>query len=138
VDANIVIAALLRDAGTRRLLVLGGHEIHAPEYLLGEVEAHVEDLSERAGLTRAALEEALRIIRGHLTEHSAAEYGAELKRAGRLLKDRDMTDAPYVALALALRADGIWSQDRGLVSQESFRVYRTADLMRVGEGRKQD
>ena len=134
-DANIVIAALMRDAETRRLLVLGGHEIHAPEYLVSEVEAHVEELSERAGLSRSALEEALRILRGHMTEHSATGYEAELTKARSLLNDRDMKDAPYVALALALGADGIWSQDRGLVSQGSFRVYRTVDLLRVPEGR---
>ena len=51
--------------------------------------------------------------------------------AESLLEGRDVKDAPYVALALALRADGIWSEDRGLVSQERFRVYRTAELIRM-------
>ncbi len=70
-----------------------------------------------------------------MIEHSATDYEAELTKAGSLLNDREMEDAPYVALALALGADGIWSQDRGLVSQESFHVYRTVDLLRVAEGR---
>jgi len=34
VDANVLIAALMRDSTTRRLLILGGHELHVPEYVL--------------------------------------------------------------------------------------------------------
>ncbi|TLZ74668.1 MAG: PIN domain-containing protein [Methanobacteriota archaeon] len=132
VDANILIAALLRDSTTRRLLVAGGHDLHAPEYLFDEIETHRDELSKRSGQTTEALEEARSILRAHVTEHEESVYGNELEKANSLLAGRDAKDVPYVALALALTADGIWSEDRGLVSLGGLAVYRTSDLVRVG------
>ena len=57
-----MIAALMRDSGTRRHLLLGGHELHAPEYLFEEIEDHVGELSARAGLSAEAMGDALRIL----------------------------------------------------------------------------
>lgn len=130
-DANILIAALLRDSTSRRLVVVGGHDLHVPEYLFDEIETHRDELSKRSGQTTAALEEALRILRAHVTEHEEADYVNELGTAGRLLAGRDPKDIPYVALALALPADGIWTEDRELASLERLNVYRTSDLVRL-------
>jgi len=131
VDANILIAALLRDSTTRRLVVVGGHELHAPQYLFDEIEGHRDELSKRSSRPPDALGEVLRIIRAHVVEHEATEYDDHLEKARGLLERRDPKDAPYVALALALRADGIWTEDRGLVSLEGVTVYRTSDLIRL-------
>ena len=128
VDANVLISALMRDSTTRRLLVLGGHELHVPEYVFEEIEVHREELCSRADLTLDAFREVLGILRSHLAEHKVSDYGQQLDPALQLLKDRDVKDAPYVALALSLRADGLWTQDRGLDSMEGVRVVRTADL----------
>jgi len=86
-----------------------------PEYLFDEIETHRDELARRSGQTTDALEEALRILRGHVTEHEEAAYVDKLGKAGSLLGGRDPKDTPYVALALALPADGIWTQDRELV-----------------------
>src|SRR5436309_11838595 len=121
---------MMRDSTTRRLLVLGGHELHVPEYVFEEIEGHWEDLSSRSGLAPDALREVLRVLRGHVTEHDVSEYEGRLDEALGLLGGRDVEDAPYVALALALSAEGLWSEDRGLVSAGSIQVFRTADLVR--------
>jgi len=105
--------------------------LHVPEYLFDEIEIHRDELAKRSGQTTEVLEEALRILRAHVTEHEEADYVNELKRAGSLLRGRDPKDVPYVALALALEADGIWTEDRGLVSVGSITVYRTSELVRL-------
>ncbi len=132
-DANVVIAALLRDAGTRRLLLLGGHEVHVPDYLFDEIEAHRGELAARLRRPTDIVNEVLDLLRGHLIEHRAAEYKPEMALAEGMLRGRDPKDVPYVALALALHAEGIWSEDRGLVSQPPFRVFRTTELVRMAE-----
>src|SRR5436309_14802715 len=101
VDANILIAALLRDSMTRRLVVLGGHDLHVPEYLFDEIETHRDELAKRRGQTTDALEEVLRILRGHDTEHEEAAYVDERGKASGILEGRDPKATPHVALALA-------------------------------------
>ncbi len=132
VDANVLIAALMRDSTTRRLLVLGGHELHVPEYLLEEIAEHWEDLLPRSGLSADALKQVLSVLRAHVVEHTVADYNDEMATAFGLLGDRDLEDAPYVALALSLRADGIWTEDRELASVKGVRALRTADLVKSG------
>lgn len=105
--------------------------MHVPEYLFDEIEGHRDELSKRSGQTADALEEALRILRGHVTEHEEADYVDELGKADGLLGGRDPKDIPYVALALALSADGVWTEDRELGSLGTPTVYRTSDLVRL-------
>lgn len=126
-DANVLIAALMRDSTTRRLLVLGGHEIHVPDFVFEEIEGHWDELSSRTGLTPDAFREVLGIMRAHLAGHHVDEYTHHLEAAIRVLANRDVKDVPYVALAL--RTDGLWTQDRGLVSMEGVPVVRTVDLV---------
>lgn len=130
IDANVVIAALVRDSAVRRLLLLGGHELHVPAYLLEEVESHWAELQPRSGLSPEALREVLRILREHFHEHAPAEYEARFEEARSLLAGRDPDDVPYVALALALGADGVWSEDRDLTTREGVRVYRTVEVLK--------
>ena len=129
IDANIVIAGLMRDSTVRRLLLLGGHSLHAPAYLLDEVESHWEDLQRRSGLSSEAFREVLGILRRHFHEHEHSEYEAWFEEARAMLADDDPDDVPYFALALALGADGVWSEDRGLSTRAGVRVYRTAEIL---------
>ena len=46
-DANVLIAALMHDSTTRRLLVLGGLELHVPEYVFEEIADHWGDVDGR-------------------------------------------------------------------------------------------
>src|SRR3990170_5480099 len=106
----------MRDSTTRRLILMGSHELHAPRYLMEEVEAHWRELSERAGLPEGALRGSLRTLRTYVVEHGPEDYAGKLDKARELLRAVDPLDVPYVALALAIGADGLWSQDRGLGS----------------------
>ena len=110
--------------------MLDGLELRAPRYLLEEVEAHWEELTTRSGLPPVALGAALRTFRGYLIEHGPEEYEQQLEKAEAMLQDADVQDAPYVALALAIGADGVWSEDRALTRVGGLSVVRTADLVR--------
>jgi len=101
-----------------------------PAYLLEEVESHWAELQPRSGLSPEALREVLRILREHFHEHAPAEYEARFEEARSLLAGRDPDDVPYVALALALGADGVWSEDRDLTTREGVRVYRTVEVLK--------
>src|SRR3989304_5892402 len=80
---------------------------------LEEVEPHWAELQPRSGLSPEALREVLRILREHFHEHAPAEYEARFEEARSLLAGRDPDDVPYVALAFALGAHGVGSEDRG-------------------------
>jgi len=50
VDANVIISGLIRDSGTRRLLVEIEPALFTPAYVREEVDKHVETVMKKSGL----------------------------------------------------------------------------------------
>ena len=52
-----------------------------------------------------------------------------LEEAERTMAHIDPDDAPFLAAALAIHCDGIWTEDLHFLEQSVIRVWRTKDLM---------
>ena len=46
----------------------------------------------------------------------------------------DPKDTPFIALALAVENDGVWSEDRRFEQQSRVKVWKTKELLRRLEG----
>ena len=42
----------------------------------------------------------------------------------------DINDTPFIALSLAIKADGIWTEDKAIFKQSVIKVYSTKDLIK--------
>lgn len=113
-DANVLMAALKRDGRVRGLLIGAPPHVafYAPEFLFLEVEEHLDELAEAAGVPRLALGAVLRVLRPRITVIPPEATEHVIQRA-RLLaaKAQAPDDEEYVALALAMDAP-IWSFDK--------------------------
>jgi predicted nucleic acid-binding protein len=49
-------------------------------------------------------------------------------QAENLIGKKDPKDVPFIAVAYALKVDGIWSNDRDFNSQSLFKIWKTAEL----------
>ena len=61
VDTNVLISALVARSKTFEIIILGDLELFAPEYALGEVERHKEELGARMGVSQEEFNVALNI-----------------------------------------------------------------------------
>lgn len=52
-----------------------------------------------------------------------------LKEAERIIGDIDPSDIPFVALALAVENDGIWSNDKHFKAIKHIKVWKTSELL---------
>lgn len=43
----------------------------------------------------------------------------------------DEKDTIFIALALALKADGIWSEDNHFEKQKEIRLYKNQDILNI-------
>ena len=129
VDANIVIAALLRDSTARRIVMDDRLRLWAPSDILEETEKHLDEISRRGGRpaqeTRRLLESILDYV--VLVEREALE--PHFEEAELLLAARDPSDAPYVAVALSQGLGGVWSDDPDFRAQDRVKVYTTPELV---------
>ena len=57
------------------------------------------------------------------------DYKNEIKEAYDIMKDTDPDDTPFLALAMNLRCDGIWSNDSDFENQNRVNIWKTENMV---------
>jgi len=130
IDANIVLAGLLRDSTNRMLILHPRLYLHAPDYLVTETERRLVTPSrfrKRLQLSKNELSVVLSLLFANIHSVPYSHYKKNMKRANTLAKHTE--DAHYLALALHLDMP-IWSHDRGMAQQEVIEVITTKDVIK--------
>lgn len=128
-DANIVVAAFLRDSVVRRILALSLVEFLAPEFLLEELSPHLPELGRRAGLSESRAQELLQVIRECIGTVPEDSVRSTWSLAATVMAAIDPRDTAYVAAALAIPYDGLWSDDLQLKRQTVVPCWTTKELL---------
>ena len=130
VDANILLAAFLKDATTRELLLEDTLELFAPEHLLSEIRRLLKNprIRRRLRLSDEDLYELTSGILSRIDFIPENVFLTSIKQALSLVAHDE--DSPYVALALALDIP-VWSNDYELknLSSSKIKVLTTAELI---------
>ena len=100
VDANIILSGLIADSMTRRLLVELEDGLLTPAYVYDEVGAYTEMVSEKAGLSPAAVEELMELLFERIDLVPRPVVLESLQEAARIMRNTDPDDAVYLASAL--------------------------------------
>jgi predicted nucleic acid-binding protein len=126
VDANVVMAALVKPSITREVLLYPYIDYYSPSYLLEEIKDHEGEIAAKAG---KGYKEALKTIMKKLIIVRYDSYKERMAEAKKIIGNIDKDDVQYIALSLALDADGIWSYDGGIKKQNVVEVFSTGALI---------
>ena len=66
----------------------------------------------------------------HIRIVPKSEYGKEVDEAMKIMEN-DVRDAPYVACYLALKCDGIWTNDADYDNKAGIRIVSTGYLLKL-------
>ena len=130
-DANVLVAAFLKSATTRELLLDERLICYAPEYSVAETEKVLEAprLRQRLGrLSTVQVKTILAQLMGAVRIVPDVEYRSYLIRAQQFAPHDE--DAPYLALAMRLRIP-LWSNDVALKTQPVVTIYTTHELLEL-------
>jgi predicted nucleic acid-binding protein len=127
-DTNVLIAALIKDSLTRGIFFLPDFEFLLPEYALEEVARHRAKIARHSRLSYREIDLLLSLLLESVTVVPAKTILAHLKPAEALIGDIDKDDVPFVALALAVENDGIWSNDRAFEILPGITLWKTSDI----------
>jgi len=58
------------------------------------------------------------------------EIQTYLPKAREIMTHIDLDDVPFIALALSIKPDGIWTEDNDFFEQNEIRIYRTTDMLK--------
>lgn len=126
VDANVVMAALAKSSITREILLYPYIDCYSPSFLLEEIKEHSDEIKAKAG---HGYKEALRTLLKKLIVVQFDTYKERMEEADKIIGRIDKDNVQYVALALALGADGIWSYDKHMKKQHVVKIFTTSDLV---------
>ncbi|MEK6800659.1 MAG: PIN domain-containing protein [Nanoarchaeota archaeon] len=129
IDTNVLIAGLIRDSTVRKILISKKFQFFLPEDALEEIEKYRIELTAKSGYTKEEFGKLRDLLLDSITLVSKAEIKPYLEKAEEIMKDIDIKDSSFVATALAINADGIWSFDDHFNKQKEIKIYGVKDLL---------
>lgn len=130
VDTSILISALLKDSVTREILLFSTIEFLIPEYAFEEFEKHKDNISKRSGLNIEEIDILMTLLMENITIVPFLKLKPYMDKAYKIMSDVDHCDVPFIALALAVKNDGIWSNDRHFENLKDIKVWKTIDVFK--------
>ena len=128
VDANIILSGLIADSMTRRLLVELDDGLLTPAYVHDEIGTYTEMVSEKSGLSPAAVDELIELLFERIDVVPRPVVLESLQEAARIMRNTDPDDAVYLAAAIERDAH-LWSDDGDYEEQDVVPVATTGDIV---------
>jgi predicted nucleic acid-binding protein len=131
IDTNVLISSLLKDSTTRELLLNESFEFYLPEIVMSEVKKYFTYIIQKSGKSEEEIKKLLNILLENLNLVPIDEYEDQLDEALKIMSKIDEKDTQFIALALSIKNDGIWSNDKHFDKQEKIRNYKTIDIINL-------
>lgn len=128
VDTNIIVSSLIKGSVTREILLSADILFVVPEWVHIEVKKHQELIAQKAGINQDELIQFTEEIFQVVKTIPFSKYKSHIDEGVNIIGDIDKDDAPFIAIALALDADGIWTNDKDFEKQNVVKVWKTKDL----------
>ncbi len=130
IDTNIVLSALLKNGITREFLIAWPFPLYSPETILKEIRKYEGEILRRTGLIKDDFEILLELILSNVQIIEKEQYSAKLEKAHRLVGEIDKDDVPFLALALSIPNNGIWTENiKHFRKQNEVKIWTTKELL---------
>ena len=131
VNSDRIIAALIRDSKSREIVLSGKFELVTIDFALSEIREHEEEILRKARLSKSHLKSLLSILFSKILVASDLAVETRMNDAIKIMDRIDPDDTPFIALALAIENEGIWTEDRHFEMQKAVKTWKTTDLLRL-------
>jgi len=127
VDSNRIIAALVKDSYSRKIILHGDLELLAINMSQKDIQKYKTDILSKAKITEEQFNSIFEKLNEKLIKLDDDIIEGKMKEAKEIMDNIDKDDTPFIAAALAAKAD-IWSDDEHFQRQNKVKVWRTKDL----------
>jgi len=129
VDTNRVIAALVKDSTTRKIIFNGNFEFVTPDCTIAEIQEHKEELKVKTNLNDDEFNILLALVFENIAIIPKSDYKSYLDECKNDISDED--DIPVLAVAIATKAEAIWAHDPHFKEQKKVKVFTNIDLLNI-------
>src|SRR3989338_6077322 len=129
VNTNRIIASLIRDSTSRS--IMKSPKLKFATIYLGEKEIlkYKKEIMDKAKISEQQFDKIKEIALKNIETISDLIIQDKMPQAKEIMDKIDEKDTPFIAAALSIKNDGIWSDDRHFEKQDKIKVWNTRDLM---------
>jgi len=130
IDANMIIAALIKNGAARQIILSDKFNFMSPDFIFDEIYKHREYIGRKSGLDHKDFDLVMLLLFQQIDIVPFDEYRSSIGPATAIMKD-DIKDIPYIACYLGQKCDGIWTNDADFNNKPGIRVIDTATLLNI-------
>lgn len=138
VDTNRIIAGLIRDSASRKILLSGKFEFLTVGITKSEIEEHKQEIIDKAKVTGEEFNKIFSLLFSKIFVISDVTIEAKMEEAKQIMDNIDPDDTPFIALALSVKNDGVWSDDKHFLQQNRIQIWKTDVLIKLLEEARPD
>jgi predicted nucleic acid-binding protein len=86
---------------------------------------------EKGKISEGELNLVFALLLSHVEIISDIALESKLSEAAKIMQSIDPDDVPFIAAALAVDNEGIWTDDAHFDRQQRIRVFKTSSLLKV-------
>lgn len=128
IDTNRIVAALIRDSVSRKILMSDEFDFVGIEFSKKEVDKNKAEILEKANIGEEEFETLMKILFKRLNFLDDLTIEEFMTEAKTIMDEIDPLDTPFIAAALAVKCD-IWSDDGHFQKQKRVNIWKTKDLV---------
>lgn len=128
IDTNRIMAGLLKDSGSRKIILHDSFSFYAPDYIETELLKHRAYLEKKAKIPEPDFDVLMNTLLDKITLVPFEDFEHEYDRAMHIMETIDENDSPFLAVGIALKIPGIWTEDRHFLRQDILKVFTNRDL----------
>ena len=128
VNTNRILAALVKDSFSRRIILHGNIELLTISISEMEIEKYKQEILQKTSLTGEQFNRVYEKLKEKLTFLPDQVINKKMEEAKRIMDAIDKDDAPFIAAALAVKS-AIWSDDNHFQKQKKVKVWKTKEML---------
>ena len=130
VDSNRIVAALIKDSYSRKILLHGNLELLTIQVSEKDIEKYKQDILKKAKLTEYQFNLIYERLQEKFTHLDDGIIETKMKEAKKIMDPIDKDDTPFIAAALATKS-AVWSDDKHFEKQDKVKILKTKELIKL-------
>ncbi len=128
-NTNRIIAALVKEGISRRIILSGKFSMRTPDFGIKEVSKYRAAIMKKAGLTDGQFDGVMAKLMSKIEVMGEGGISPQIFReAAKIMDAIDQDDTPFIALSLSLGKAPIWTDDKHFKAQNTVKVFTTKEL----------
>ena len=115
------------------ILTSQNYQFYAPARIIHEVRKKKQLICNLSGFSELEFEEGVEALLRFIKVLEFTEYELYMGLSKEVIASRDPTDTEYIACALSVHADFIWSNDKDFTAQSIILVKTTSQFIEEGK-----